>query len=150
MPYTQEELQNYEFYQQLRRQDIDSYYGKIKTLVNDAAVSRSLQEPIRNSAGTFLSFEEELEESRIGLSREAPNEYLFVNQSTPQYRQDVGLEKIIPRSINSLSTPPMKLGIVNLDPVKPGGLSTIKLRNKMIISDKDLTEIYYLEKNKKY
>jgi hypothetical protein len=149
MPYTQDELQNYAFYQQLRQQDIEKYHDKLRVLVNDAAVSRSAVEPIRNSAGSFLSFEEELDESRIGLSREAPNEYLSVDQSTPQYRQDGSLEKIISRGIVSLSTPPKQLGVVTLDPIKPGGPTTKLLRNGFIISDANLTEIYYLENNKK-
>ena len=45
MPYTQDELQNYAFYQQLRNQDIEKYYDKIRNLVNEAAVSRSAVEP---------------------------------------------------------------------------------------------------------
>ena len=48
MPYTQDELQNYAFYQQLRNQDIEKYYDKIRNLVNEAAVSRSAVEPLRN------------------------------------------------------------------------------------------------------
>ena len=149
MPYTQDELQNYEFYQQLRQQDIKKYHDKLRTLVNDAAVSRSVAEPVRNSAGSFLSFEEELDESRIGMSRDAPSEYLSVNQHSPQYRQDGSLEKIISRGIASLSTPPKRLGTVRLDPVTPGGPTTKLLTNSLIISDANLTEIYYLEKNKK-
>ncbi len=94
MPYTQDELQNYAFYQQLRNQDIEKYYDKIRNLVNEAAVSRSAVEPHTNSAGAFLSFEEEVNESRIGLSRETPSEYLPIDQNSPQYRQDISLEKL--------------------------------------------------------
>ena len=149
MPYTQDELQNYAFYQQLRTQDIEKYYDKIRNLVNEAAVSRSAVEPLRNSAGTFLSFEEEVNESRIGLSRDTPSEYLPIDQNSPQYRQDISLEKIIARGIASLKEPAKKLGTVPLDPQIEGGPSKIRLKSGMIISDKDLTEIYYLQNNKK-
>tara|TARA_Y100000034_G_C6878191_1_gene401960 strand:- start:752 stop:1561 length:810 start_codon:yes stop_codon:yes gene_type:complete len=149
MPYTQDELQNYAFYQQLRNQDIEKYYDKIRNLVNEAAVSRSAVEPLRNSAGTFLSFEEEVNESRIGLSRDTPSEHLPVDQNSPQYRQDISLEKIIARGIASLKEPAKKLGTVPLDPQIEGGPSTVRLRSGMVVSDKDLTEIYYLQNNKK-
>ena len=78
MPYTNEELQSYDFFQNLREQDKRDYYDKISTAYGESVVSRSLSRPVRNSAGTFVSFEEEVDESMIGQVRNSPSEILVV------------------------------------------------------------------------
>ena len=160
MPYTNEELQSYDFFQNLREQDKRDYYDKISTAYGESVVSRSLSRPVRNSAGTFVSFEEEVDESMIGQVRNSPSEILVVGppntQSPPdhesttvRYRNDVTLERIINRNINSLSIGGEALGLATIDPLPDEGEQTIQLQNGMIISDKDLSQRYLLANNRK-
>ena len=160
MPYTNEELQSYDFFQKLRQQDKRNYYEKISTLYGESVVSRSLSQPIRNSAGTFVSFEEEEDETMIGQVRNSPTETLVIGptnrQSPPdhesetvKYRNDLTLDRIINRNINSLSVTSTELGVATLDPLPDEGVQTIQLQNGMIVSDKDLTQRYLLDGNRK-
>lgn len=160
MPYTNEELQSYDFFQNLREQDKREYYDKISAAYGESVVSRSLSRPIRNSAGTFVSFEEEVDESMIGQVRNTPSEILVVGppntQSPPdhesttvRYRNDITLERIINRSISSLSVGDEDLGVATLDPLPDEGEQTIQLQNGMIISDRDLSQRYLLADNRK-
>mgnify|MGYP001245055040 CR=1 FL=1 len=109
MPYTVEELKKNEFWQRLHEQDRVDYQKKLKDAVtfhdapyvfddNGNIIYLEPQVPIRNSAGTFIAFED----PDTGLNYERPDQYITVDKKSPKYHKGDLWNTVLDREIKEL------------------------------------------------
>jgi len=109
MPYTVEELKKNDFWQRLHEQDRVDYLKKLKDAVTFNNVTEVIDDngdiiplepkiPIRNSAGTFIAFED----PDTGLNYERPDQYITVDKKSPKYHKGDLWNTVLDREIKEL------------------------------------------------
>ena len=102
MPYTQEELQQLEFYQNLIDGDEQKYLQRRKLLQDKAAISGSANDGslvLRNDEGTVMIFENPYTEE---LYDDGPDSTLVISLLTERYKDDNIVNEILDREIEEL------------------------------------------------
>jgi len=110
MPYTKKELKKNEFWQRLHEQDRVDYQKKLEDAETYKNVTEVIDDngnviplkskgPIRNSAGTFLAFED----PDTGLNYERPDQFITVDKKSPRYYKGDLWNKVLDREIKELT-----------------------------------------------
>ena len=109
MPYTKKELKQNEFWQKLHEQDRVDYQKILKDAItfqnvteviddNGNVITLEPKKPIRNSAGTFIAFED----PDTGLNYERPDQYITVDKKSPKYHKGDLWNTVLDREIKEL------------------------------------------------
>ena len=110
MPYTKKELKKNEFWQRLLEQDRVDYQKKLEDAETFQNVTEVIDDsgnvipvkptrPMRNSAGTFLAFED----PDTGLNYERPDQFIPVDKKSPIYYKGDLWNKVLDREFKELT-----------------------------------------------
>ena len=102
MPYTKEQLENNEYFQNLRLQASKEYEEEKSRLVAEFAASSSLDnnnQLLRQGPdGPIISFED----SETGTAQDDPTSWIKIDRKQPKYKRGDALDEVINRNFSEL------------------------------------------------
>ncbi len=106
MPYTEEQLQNNEYYQNLKLEAQREYEDEFNDALNSFNVSSSMENDSNNqllrAGGHPRGAIQSYEDPSTGMAQDHPNTWITISRKQTKYKRGEGLDEVINRNFVEL------------------------------------------------